>query len=206
MRWPRTEADHYALENHYKPVQVIIVGGVLAFITANLLINAEVNAMKTEINGWTTTLKCGSFGIDILLRAACAKEIPAANLPAEAVYWMASVDEAGHTLNGQHDYLLHFLPGGLPPNNAFWSLTMVDSQRRMVDNPINRYNVGDRSGLVTNADGSIDIYIQNTAPAGHESNWLPAPSGNFMLWLRAYQPGPAVLSGEYRVPPVMEVR
>jgi len=26
---------------------------------------------------------------------------------------------------------------------------------------------------VPNADGSIDIYIQNTPPAGHESNWLP---------------------------------
>jgi hypothetical protein len=75
----------------------------------------------------------------------------------------------------------------------------------MVDNPIHRYSVGDRSGLVPNADGSIDIYLQNTAPAGHESNWLPVPSGHFMLWLRVYQPGPAILDGKYRVPPVVEV-
>jgi hypothetical protein len=81
--------------------------------------------------------------------------------------------------------------GGLPPNDAFWSLTTVDSQRRMVDNPINRYSVGDRSGLVPSGDGSIDIYIQNTAPSGHESNWLPAPTGDFVLWLRAHQPGSA---------------
>ncbi len=149
-------------------VQGIIVGAVLAFITANLLINAEVNAMQTTVNGWSITLKCGAFGNDILLRAACARYIPAANLPEEAVYWTATVDSTGHTLNGQHDYILHFPPGGLPPNNAFWSLTMSNSQRRMVDNPINRYSVSDRSSLVPGADGSIDIYIQNTAPAGHE--------------------------------------
>jgi hypothetical protein len=186
-------------------VQGIIVGGVLAFITANLLINAEVKAMQTTVNGWATTLKCGVPGNGFLLRAACAKGLPAVNLPEEAVYWTAKVDGAGDTLNGQHDYILHFLPGGLPANDAFWSLTMGDAQSRMVANPIDRYSVGDRSGLVPNADGSIDIYIQNTAPAGHESNWLPAPSGDFMLWLRAYQPGATVLSGAYRVPPVVEV-
>ena len=76
----------------------------------------------------------------------------------------------------------------------------------MVYNPINRYSVGDRSGLVPNADGSIDIYIQSTAPAGHESNWLPAPAGNFKLWLRVYLPGVAILEGKYKVPPVVEVK
>jgi hypothetical protein len=186
-------------------VQGIIVGAVLAFITANLLVNAEVNVMQTTVNGWSITLKCGESGNGILLRAACAKHIPAANLPKEAVYWTATVDGAGRTLNGQNDYILHFPPGGLPPNNAFWSLTMTDSQRLMVANPINRYDVSDRSGLVPNADGSVDVYIQQTAPAGHESNWLPAPTGDFMLWLRVYQPGAAVLSGEYHVPPVVEV-
>ena len=46
-----------------------------------------------------------------------------------------------------------------------------------------------------NADGSVDIYIQNAPPAGNESNWLPAPPGTFKLWLRAYLPGPAILNG-----------
>jgi len=82
---------------------------------------------------------------------------------------------------------------------------MLDSKRSMVDNPINRYNVSDRSGLVPGAEGSIDIYLQNTAPAVHASNWLPAPTGDFELMLRAYQPGAAVLSGEYHVPPLVEM-
>ena len=102
--------------------------------------------------------------------------------------------------------MMHFPPGGLPPNDAFWSLTMGDAKNRFVANPINRYSVSDRSGLVPNADGSVDIYIQNTTPAGHESNWLPAPTGKFILWLRVYVPGAAILDGKYKVPPVVEVK
>ena len=109
-------------------------------------------------------------------------------------------------LSGQREYVLHFPAGQLPPNDAFWSLTMTDVVGYMVSNPIDRSSVGSRSGLVPNADGSIDIYMQRAAPAGHESNWLPAPAGYFKLTLRAYLPGRAILDGEYHVPPVMKVQ
>jgi len=187
-------------------VQGIIIGGVLAFFTANLMMYAEFKNIQTTVNGWSVTLKCGEPGDGILLRAACAKYIPAANLAEEAVYWTTTADGAGYALNGQHDYILHFPPAGFPPNDAFWSLTMGDSRSRFVANTINRYSVDDRSDLVPNADGSTDVYIQNTAPTGHESNWLPSPTGDFKLWLRVYQPGAAILSGEYHIPPVVEVK
>jgi hypothetical protein len=157
------------------------VGGILAVLTADLLIYTEVHAMQTTVNGWSTTMKCGVPGNNIRLKAACALVLPAANIPDEAVYWTAKVDGAGNTLNGQHNYILHFSPGGTPPNDAFWSLTMMNAKGLLAANPINRYNVGDLSGLAANADGSIDIYIQNAAPAGHETNWLPAPAGDFIL-------------------------
>jgi hypothetical protein len=183
----------------------LIVGAVLAFVTGLLLITAQLNAMQTTVNGWSITLTCGKASNGILVKAACASKLPATNLAEEAAYWTATVDGSGQTLTGAHDYILHFPPGELPPNNAFWSLTMTIAPGHLVANPINRYSVGDRSGLVPNADGSIDIYIQHTAPSGHEANWLPAPSGDFMLWLRAYEPGAAVLNGTYHVPPVVEV-
>ena len=182
----------------------LIVGGVLAFVTGGALVGVEATAMQTTVNGWSTERQCGEPGNDILLQAACARDWTAANIPAEAVYWTTTVDSAGKTLSGQHVYVLHFPPGDLPPNDAFWSLTMTDAQKRLVANPTDRYAVGDRSGLVPNADASLDIYIRTASPAGHESNWLPAPAGDFMLWLRAYQPGAAILDGEYTVPPVME--
>jgi hypothetical protein len=187
-------------------VQGAIAGCVLAFIAATLLINAETRAVYTTVNGWSTTLQAGKPGNSFLLRAAIAKILPAANLPEEAAYWTTAVDSTGQQLNGQHDYVLHFPSGGLPPNDAFWSLTMADAKGVLAANSINRYSLGDRSGLGSNADGSMDIYIQNTAPAGHAANWLPAPTGDFMLWLRAYQPGQSVLDGSYQVPPVVEVK
>jgi hypothetical protein len=109
-------------------------------------------------------------------------------------------------LSGEYNYVLHFPPDGLPPVDAFWSLTMADAKERFVANPINRYCVSDRSGLLANADGSVDIYLQNAAPAGRESNWLPAPKGKFRLWLRAYMPSAPILNGTYTVPPVVEVK
>ncbi len=187
-------------------VQAIIVGAVLAFLTAQILMNVALRAMTTTVNGWSATMKAGQPDNGILLRAAYARTLPAVNVAQEAAYWTTTVDGAGQTLRGQHEYVLHFPAGQLPPNEAFWSLTMTDVVGYMVKNPIDRYSVGSRSGLVPNADGSIDIYIQSTAPAGHESNWLPAPAGAFKLMLRAYLPGRAILDGEYHVPPVKRVR
>jgi hypothetical protein len=182
-------------------VQGIFAGAGLAFITLLVIGNAYV----TKVNGWTTMSGCGEPDQGILRRAACnVTFLGPVNVPQEAMYWTTDKDGAGHTLRGAREYVLHFPPGGLPPNNAFWSLTMSDAKNRFVANPIQRYSVSDRSGLAPNADGSVDIYIQKAAPAGHESNWLPAPPGRFNLWLRAYLPGQTILDGEYRVPPVME--
>ena len=79
---------------------------------------------------------------------------------------------------------------------------MYDATTRfLVDNPINRYALNSANpDLVRNADGSLDIYIQREAPAGHESNWLPAPAGGLYLALRVYLPTPAVLDGTWKPP------
>jgi hypothetical protein len=184
-------------------VQGIIAGGVLAFITFQLLAHIDVR----NVNGWTTVYGCGEPGNDILLRAACAHTFPGPiNVPQEAVYWTTKVDRSDQALSGQHGYTVHFPPGGLPPTDAFWSLTMGDARNRFVPNPIDRYSVSDHAGLVPNTDGSVDIYIEHASPAGHVSNWLPAPSGKFILWLRVYLPGAAILNGKYTVPPVVETR
>jgi hypothetical protein len=184
-------------------VQGILIGWGLAFVTAQIV--ARVKA--TKINGWITMFGCGVPGNGMLLRAAHAQIFPGpVNVPQEAMYWWTNADGAGHTLSGEHDYIMHFPAGGLPPNDAFWSLTMGTSKNRFVPNPLNRYSVSDRSGLAQNPDGSVDIYIQNTAPAGRQSNWLPAPAGDFILWLRVYLPGQAILGGKYNVPPVVKAK
>ncbi len=184
-------------------IQGVLIGFGLAFVTAQIY--ARIKA--TKVNGWITMFGLGVPGNGVLFRAACAQLFAGpVNVPEEAMYWWTNSDGGGHTLDGRHDYVMHFAAGGLPPNDAFWSLTMGDAKNHFVSNPINRYNVGDRSGLTPNPDGSVDIYLQHTAPAGHESNWLPAPSGQFILWLRVYIPGAAILDGKYKLPPVVRVK
>jgi hypothetical protein len=184
-------------------VQGLLIGFALAFITAQVVARLQA----TKINGWITMSGLGVPGNGMLLRAAHAQLFPGpVNVPREAMYWWTNVDGAGRTLSGQRDYIMHFPAGGLPPNDAFWSLTMGDAKNRFVPNPLNRYSVSDRSGLAHNPDDSVDIYIQNTARPGHESNWLPAPTGHFILWLRVYVPGQAILDGKYEVPPVVRAK
>ena len=180
-------------------MQGFLIGFGLAVVTAQIY--GWIKA--TKVNGWITMFRLGVPGNGMLLRAACALLFPGpVVVPEEAMYWRTHTDGAGHSLDGRQDYVMHFPAGGLPPNNAFWSLTMGDANNHFVPNPSKRYSVSDRSGFAQNADGSVDIYIQNTAPKGHESNWLPAPSGKFILWLRVYLPGAAILDRTYPVPPV----
>lgn len=184
-------------------IQGILIGFGLAFVSAQLY--ARTKAKK--VNGWITMYGLGEPGNGILLRAAQAQLfLGPVNVPQEAMYWWTNTDGASHTLSGVHDYVMHFPAGGLPPNDAFWSITMGDARNHFVANPINRYSVSDRSGLAQNPDGSVDIFVQNSAPADYESNWLPAPTGQFILWLRVYLPGEAILGGKYLVPPVVAVK
>src|SRR6185295_6903249 len=150
------DADTRTVRNDL--VQGVLIGAGLAFASAQLF--AWIKA--TKVNGWVTLYGCGVPGSGMFFRAACAQIFPGpVNVPEEAMYWTTSAVGAGRGLNGRNQYLLRFPPGGLPPNDAFWSLTMGDARNRYVANPINRYAVSDHSGLVSNADGSLDIYLQN---------------------------------------------
>lgn len=183
-------------------IQGILVGFGLAIFSAFI---TSINISK-KVNGWITSKGCCVPGNSILHRAACVLAFPGPiNIPQEAMYWTTSVDSKNHSLSGKNNYIMHFPDGKLPPNNAFWSLTIGDNNNHFVKNELNRYSLSDRSELVPNTDGSIDLYIQNTAPLGKQSNWLPAPSGNFILWFRVYLPEKKIIEGKYRIPEVKEV-
>jgi hypothetical protein len=185
-------------------VQGVIIGATFAFLTAILIMNLAIRRLTTTVNGWSSIRRVGQPGNGVLTRAATAKALPVVNVFEEAAYWTTTRDGAGHKLSGANPYVLRFGAGGFPPNDAFWSLTVTDVVGYMVSNPIGRSSFDDRSELVANDDGSVDIYLQHAAPPGHEQNWLPTPAGAFKLTLRAYLPGPAVVDGSYRVPPVTQ--
>ena len=173
------------------------------------------------VNGWKLTFHAFDYNLDyfqvgalddpgfkisdpkmrIVERAAAAAGGLWGNHAYEAAYIMTYVDDQGEQLNGSRTYTLHLDP--TPPVGAFWSLTMYDVPNFfMVDNPLDRYSIGDRTpGIVYEDDGSLVITISSTEPTAPtaRANWLPAPAGDFRPVLRMYEPRPAVLDGTYRI-------
>lgn len=156
-----------------------------------------------RVNGWSISRDVGRYGIDYRHRALIALVGLGANLPDDAIYPITGVDGDGTTLNGSNNYVIRFPKGQLPPAKAFWSLTMYNAKHFFVANSIDRYAIGDRDRLKFGDDGSLTLYLQHASPGKEEeSNWLPAPKGDFYLMLRIYWPQPQALSGAWTPPPV----
>ncbi|MEA3302963.1 MAG: DUF1214 domain-containing protein [Pseudomonadota bacterium] len=87
-------------------------------------------------------------------------------------------------------------------------LQTISGAEFVADNEINRYKAGtDTGGLKVDENGSFEIPIQHTKPESKfASNWLPAPKGNFYVILRMYQPNDAILSGEYVLPQLEQIK
>jgi hypothetical protein len=153
---------------------------------------------------WTTVNNGAAFGSDYLTRTAVARSNIFVNRNHETKYFYQDLDAAGERLDGAKSYRVTFPAGSLPPTSGFWSLTLYNENHALHENEVGRYSVGTKSrDLRLNADGSLTIVVQATAPSADEqTNWLPAPTGKFSLYIRAYGPKAEVLSGAWTPPPV----
>jgi hypothetical protein len=175
------------------------------------LLNAVIKSglLGKQVNNWN--IPPASFGRagladDFLLRASvqCLGGI-IANDPEEAVYFNTALDAQGNPLDGGRAYTMRFAPGALPEVGGFWSISLYDPTYNFTPNAINRYAIGNRTdGLKTDADGGLTIHIQSTSPgADREANWLPSTqSGGFLLIMRTYMPGEAIVRQEWAPPGV----
>jgi len=165
-----------------------------------------------DINGWAYTTKTGLYGTEYLQRALVTAIGLGANRPQDAVYPTSTKSASGiihRDYDGSENYVLTFSKDQLPPVNGFWSITMYNAEYFFVANPLNRYSISPRQDLKANADGSVDIYIQNESPGtDKESNWLPAPKDKFILMMRLYWPkegNPSILDGSWTIPSARKV-
>jgi hypothetical protein len=175
---------------------------------AQKVMRDKAPTLATVVNGWQmNTNTMGVYGDYYLKRAIVAMVGLGANQPEDAIYPLAIADSTGKPLDGKNSYVLHFNKADLPPVGAFWSVTMYDAEGFPVQNPLNRFAIGDRSDLTYNADGSLDIYIQHDSPGkDKESNWLPAPpNGALGITMRLYAPALKVLDGRWAPPPLIRV-
>jgi hypothetical protein len=183
------------------------VGEIRAFINANSsdpIYSANVYGTRAFLNESAAALGQPNF---YLLRTVGALAGLYGNSGAEAVYPSYFVDNEGDQLNtADHNYVMRFAAGGLPPAKAFWSLSMYDGPSQLfIDNPLDRYLVNSAMSdeFVFEEDGSLEIYLQKNSPGGdREANWLPAPDGTFYVVLRLYLPEQRVLDGQWAPPPL----
>ena len=183
-----------------------------AAVTGRDLLKASIEVFYggTKINGWRFTSRTyGRAGLagEYLNRAGpqCLAGV-IGNEPEEAMYILAFEDVKGDKLDGNRKYKIRFAPDNFPPVNAFWSLTMYGTDYNLVDNPINRYSLGDRSPLKRDADGGITIHVQSDSPGPElEANWLPAPRATFYMNLRNYIPKQPLLDRTWTPPSVEPV-
>jgi hypothetical protein len=154
------------------------------------------------VGDWHIRFRLGEYGTDYLSRAAAAcaglESGPAADeLPA-----LLHADAHGRPLSGRDRYVMTFPPCSLPPVHGFWTLTTYDARQALVDNPVERYSIGDWNGLVLEPDGGLEIRIQHADPGGQVPNWLPAPPGAFNLLLNLCWPQQQVLDRGW-IPPAV---
>ena len=192
-----------------KPGQAVHLSGsnALSFSLGRWIANQRVmKALNTKAQdgSWSyPPLNLGRYGTDYNMRAAVAMVGLGANLPEDAMYPNTALDHRGKALNGQHRYRLHFAANSLPPVKAFWSITAYGADEYLIDNPMQRFALGDRDPLVFNADGSLDIWIQASPPDQKEAaaNWLPVQIGApFLLNARLYWPDDKALNGQWKMP------
>ena len=194
-----------------KPGQAVHLSGsnALSFSLGRWIANQRVmKALNTKAQdgSWSyPPLNLGRYGTDYNTRAAVAMVGLGANLPEDAMYPNTALDHQGKALNGKHRYRLHFAANALPPVKAFWSITAYGADEFLIDNPMQRFAIGDRDPLVFNADGSLDLWVQATPPSQKEaaSNWLPVQMGApFLLNARLYWPEDKALNGQWKMPAV----
>ena len=174
---------------------------------AQQLMKWKVPTLSRVANGWSMdTDTIGVYGNYYLKRAIITQWGLGANLPEDAIYPNNLSDETGKPLDGGNKYTLHFDKNDQPPADAFWSVTLYDSEGYQVANSLNRFAVSSWMPFKYNADGSLDLYFQNESPgADKEANWLLAPKGAFNLLMRLYAPRSEALTGKWNPPPVTRV-
>ncbi|MFO1398128.1 MAG: DUF1254 domain-containing protein [Burkholderiales bacterium] len=161
-----------------------------------------------SVNGWQNILNIGRFGTDYATRAFVAWFGLGALTKEDCVYPSAFLDGDGQVLDGRKNYVMRFERDQMLPSlSSVWSVSPYRGNF-YVPNAINRYGLTSKMPLKYDPDGSLTLYIQAQSPgSAREANWLPCPpSGPFNLSIRVYHPGPSLLDGTYKIPPVKQVQ
>jgi hypothetical protein len=112
-------------------------------------------------------------------------------------YESAYTDDAGETLDGSRGE--YVLVTEEPPVNAFWSVTVYNSETgRFHPNEHDRYHINDTTA-VKDESGTVTFHFKRSC-GDADQNCLEVPAGPFDVAARYYLPEPDIRSGEWTMP------
>ena len=102
--------------------------------------------------------------------------------------------------------MLH-VPANLPAE-VFGSITLYDVDTRcLLQNKQKKADLSSRMDLITNKDGSVDLYMGPDAPKGKEKNWIPTVAGKaWFPYFRLYSPKQAFLDRSWVLPDIEKAK
>ena len=119
------------------------------------------------------------------------------------VYMAAYRDTDGDWLDGAVNYTLHVPPN--VPAKTFWSMTIYDvATRAIIANETKQADRSSRMALLTNADGSVDLYMGPDKPQGDKArNWIQTMPGKaWFPYFRLYSPKREFLDKSWILPDI----
>jgi hypothetical protein len=131
------------------------------------------------VGAWTAWPKTGSVDIDPYARATIARTGALPIGAGDGVAFFARTDDAGDTLDGR----CTFVVSGMTPAARYWTVTLYDTQGRLVANTTDRHGFTSAE-VARDAGGGFAITV---APRARPGNWLPSGGvERFVLVWRLY--------------------
>ena len=170
-------------------VLAVVLGLGSAYVAARFAVPGD---SAIENGPWSTSLAAGGTNADAYTRALVAITGLLALNKDETIYFGATKDSAGETLDGDCSYRIE----GRDPDARWWSITVYGNDHFLIDTPSRRYSIS-KANVVRGADGAFTVRLSTVEETG---NWIATSADGFQLTLRLYNPGATVKGDPASVP------
>lgn len=128
--------------------------------------------------------------------------------PGEGQVYLSSYRDAQKQwFDGGKTYRLH-VPSDVPAGQ-WWSVALYDVETRcFMDTKYDKVEIGSRTDLARNADGSVDLVFAPEPPTDSpESNWVPTVPGRaWLTYFRLYAPLKPYFDASWKLPDIEVVK
>lgn len=185
----------------------LLLGLLFAFVVAAIVglgatfftLTRGVAFGAFTIGAWTSWPKTGTADIDPYARASIARSGQLPTGLGDGVVFLARSDDSRRPLDGRCNVTV----SGTTPQARFWTITLYDTEGRLVGNALNRPGFTSHE-IVRKSDGSFDLTI---APRARPGNWLPSGGiERYVLLMRLYDSPVGVATRAGREAPMPSIK